>query len=313
MRNKDEQHNELRDYVKELISRGLTDQDIAEILELELGTRYIKYSVKWYKYCVLAKENQKKAIEQHPGLYSRAGKIAQQKHPQIGHQLGKKYGSAAGRIRIERMRKDGSLSSYMSTLAKRLQEINPNHSRLNMEKAHETMKKEGTFNRHQQEAALKCMEKNPHQLKEMSKIAHENYPLALLALESRRKNYPYEFMGCLFDSDSERRMCQIFVEQKLMEKPIEGVNVHFKIKRCHIDFFLNETVFVEYHPPIQYGIKKGETLRKYYSERRDFLDANGYTDYPLIVFDRLRDMETKLERIKELIQLPSNWTSEKRL
>ncbi len=306
-------HIEIRDYVESLMNRGLSADDIAEIIGLKIGTRHIKYSAKWYMYCVITKKNQKQAIEKHPNLYSKAGKIAQQKHPWLGHKLGKKYGSMLGKRWIKKLKDEGNLSIQMSLLAKRLQQINPDHSRLNMKKAHETMKNEGTFNKHQLEAALKCMEKNPHQLKEMSKIAHENYPLALLALESRRRNYPYEFMGCLFDSDSERRMCQTLVEQGLMEKPIEGVNIHFRIKRCHIDFFLKDKVFVEYHPPVQYGKKKGETLSSYYSERREVLNANGYQNYPLIVFDRLRNMETKLGRIKKLIQSPSKLTNEKRL
>ncbi len=240
MRNKDEQHNEMRNYVEELMNKSLTDQDIADVLGIEIGSRFIKYSSKWYKYCVLAKKNQKKAIEKHPALYSKAGKIAQQKHPWIGHKLGKKYGSIAGKQRIQKLKEEGKLSGYMSSMAKKLQEINPNHSRLNMEKAHKKMKEEGTFYKHQTEAALKCRTQNPNRLKEMSKIAHERHPLALLALESRRKNYPYEFMDCLFDSNEERKLCKIFIQERLMKTPIEKENIHLRIGRRHIDFILRE-------------------------------------------------------------------------
>ena len=312
MKKKDYVHIEIRDYVETLMKRGLTSQDIADILEFEVGTRFVKYSVRWYEYCIIAKRNQKKAIEKHPNLYSKAGKIAQQKHPWIGHELGKKYAPIMGKRRVAKLRQEGKLSKHMSNLARRLQEINPNHSRLNMKKAHETMKKKGTFHKHQREAALKCRKNNPNQLKEMSKKAHEMYPLALLALESRRKNYPYEFKKCLFDSGNERNLCKIFVEEGLMKSPIEGVNVHFRIKRCHVDFFLKKKVFVEYHPPRTFG-KKIETLKSYYSERRKLLDENGYGHYPLFVFDRLRNMEAKLRKIKKYIYSPSNLTNENNL
>jgi cytochrome c-type biogenesis protein CcmH/NrfF len=43
MRNKDEQHNEMRNYVEELMNKGLTDQDIADVLGIEIGSRFIKF------------------------------------------------------------------------------------------------------------------------------------------------------------------------------------------------------------------------------------------------------------------------------
>jgi len=132
------------------------------------------------------------------------------------------------------------------------------------------------------------------------------YPLALLALESRRKNYPYEFMGCFFDSDSERRICEIFVKYGLMDKPEEGKNVHLKINRHHVDFFIQNKVFVEFHPPLKYGRKRGETLKSYYEEKRRVLDENGYKNYPLIVIDRLKNIEPKINRIKNLLSFKLN-------
>jgi len=295
---KDKKHIEMRNKVESLMDRRFSIEEIAHKLKLPLGSRYIKNSAKWYKYCVIAKRNQKKAIEKHPNLYSKAGKIAQQKHPWLGCELGKKYGAIQGRNRAERLKGN---SEYFSMMARRLHEIDPEHSRRNMNKAHATMKKKGIFIKHQKEAALKCMEKNPNQLKEMSKKAHEMYPLALLALESLRRNYPFEFMGCLFDSDSERRLCEIFIRSKLMEKPIEGKNVHFRINKNHVDFFIQNSIFVEFHPPINYGRSKGETVKSYYEERRRILDGNGFENYPLIVIDRLRNIEPEIKKIKELI------------
>ncbi len=298
--NKDKNHIEIRSKVEQFLSEGFSIEEIANKLNLPIGTRYAQGSAKWYKYCMISKRNQSKAIEKHPNLYSKAGKIAQQKHPWIGEELGKKYGPIQGKLNVERLKGN---SEYFSKMAKRLQEINPEHSRNNMKKAHETMKKEGTFIQHSIKGALKCMEKHPTQLKDMSKKAHELYPLALLALESRRKNYPYEYMDCLFDSDSERRICKILVDNGLIDKPKEGRNVHFRIKRYQFDFFINNMVFVEFHPPQNYDGIKVETVKSYSQERRKVLDENGYKNYPLIVIDRLRNLEPKISRIKELVAL----------
>jgi len=302
--NPDKIHNEIRDYVNFLIERGLTLKDIAELLDLEVGTRFVKATVKWYRYCALAKENQKLAILKHPDLYSLAGKIAQQKHPWIGHELGKKYSAMIGRNRVNKLREEGRLSEHMSIIAKKLQQINPEHSRKNMKKAHETMMNKGTFNSHQKEAALACRIKHPKQLKEMSKTAHSKYPLALLALDSRRKNYPYLYNECYFDSEEERIVCQRFVESGLLEKPIENVNVHIRINRKHIDFFIQNKIFVEYHPTRTYG-RNVETAEDYFKERRKILDDNGYNNYPLIIIKNMRETNSKIEETKRLLHSPS--------
>jgi hypothetical protein len=297
-----EEHIKVRNKIQDLMNLGFSIEDIAQKLSLPLGTRFMNGSAKWYGYCIKAKENQKKAIEKHPGLYGKAGKIAQQKHPWIGEELGKKYGKVAGKIRIEQIRKTGKMHEYFSNAAKRLQEINPNQSKINMKKAHETMKRKGTFSEHQKIAALKCREKNPNQLKEMSKKAHELYPLALLALESHRKNYPYEFMGCLFDSNQERILCQKLIEIGLIEKPIEKENIHFRIGRKHIDFFIQDKIFLEFHPQINLGGKQ-ETNEEYYSQRRKLLDENGFKDYPLIIIFNIKEIKDKLNEIQTLIQI----------
>ncbi len=281
-----------------MLNNGKSIENISKKLKLPLGTRHIKGSIKWYCFCIVAKQNQKKAILKHPDLYSKAGKIAQKKHPLIGYKLGKKYGREQGLIRAAQLKGN---KEYFSNMAKRLHELNPEHSRQNMRKAHDTLKRKGTFKTHQKNAALSCMKQHPNQLKEMSKRAHELHPLALLALESRRNNYPYEYMNCLFDSDSERKVCEIFVQKGLMINPREGENIHFRIKRCHVDFFIKRKVFVEFHPPINYGQKKGETMKSYYAKKRTILDKNGYQEYPLIVIDRIKGIESKINRIKKLL------------
>lgn len=300
MENKCNNHIEIRNLIKEMIESGLSFEQISKKTSIPIGTRYVKNSVKWYIYCIKAKENQKKAIEKHPNLYSRAGKIAQQKHPWIGSKLGKKYGPIQGKINAKRLK---GHSEYFSKMAKRLHEINPRHSRENMKKAHEVMKKRGIFIEHQRNAALKCMEKNPNQLKEMSKIAHSKYPLALLALESRRKNYPYSFMDCLFDSNEEKIVCKKLVDAGLIEKPIERVNIHFRIGRCHVDFFIQNKIFIEFHPPRKFG-RVVETKETYLSERRKLLDENGFEGYPLVVVYNQKNLNDKIKEIKNLIQSP---------
>ena len=308
-----QKHIEMRNKVKTLINLGFSIEEIADKLNLPVGTRFVKKSAKWYKFCIVAKENQKKAIEKHPNLYSKAGKIAQQKHPWIGQELGKRYGSVAGKKRMEQLKKEGKISEYFSNAAKKLQKLNPDHSRNNMKKAHETMKKKGIFYKHQREAAIKCVEKNPNQLKEMAKKAHRLYPdLAIRGIRSGRKNSPYLFMNCKFDSKEEREFCQLLLKLGYMEKPIEGKNVHIKIGECEIDFLIQGKYFIEYHPPSKYGENKGETISTYYEKRRKHLDKNGYKDCPLIVCDRCKNNEIKLKKFFSN-HSPSNETKEKTL
>lgn len=229
-------------------------------------------------------------------MYSFAGKIAQKKHPQIGYNLGKKYGHELGKRRAESLKGN---SAYFSRIAHKFHQINPEHSKNNMRRAHETMRRDGTFYQHQRNAGIKCLEKNPQQYKQMSKKAHSLYPLALLALDSRRKNRPYEFMGCLFDSKSEMIFCELLFKHGLINKPEEGKNVHFRVNRFHIDFFING-IFIEYHSPLCYGRHREETSESYYLKRRKILDGAGFQNYPLIVIDKLKGAESKLDAIREL-------------
>ncbi|MEE9525808.1 MAG: hypothetical protein V3V78_04355, partial [Candidatus Woesearchaeota archaeon] len=62
---------------------------------------------------------------------------------------------------------------------------------------------------------------------------------------------------------------------------IEGKNIHFKIKRHHVDFFIENKLFIEYHPPANYGRNKSETVKSYHAYKRQVLDENGYKSYPL--------------------------------
>jgi hypothetical protein len=273
---------------------------ISKILNIEIGTRYLRGTLKWYRFCLVAKQNQRKAFERHGyELYSKAGKAAQKKHPWIGHELGKKYGSAAGKKRVKQIKDSGKATKYFSALAKKLQRKNPEHSRRNMKKAHETMKKNGNFYSHQKEATLKCMQKHPNQLKKMSKRAHELYPdLAYRSRKKQRENSPYWYKDCRFDSNQEREVCKLLINSKLIDVPTEGKNVQFRIRNYEIDFFLKNKVFLEFHPPINLGTRK-ETEKSYFKKRRKILDTNGFEEYPLVVIPHIKKAEEIVREIKE--------------
>ncbi len=296
---KDEEHVRIRTEVEGLVKAGLSDEYIAKKLDLEIGMRYKRKTVRWYKYCLVAKENQRKAFEKYGvAVYSNAGKIAQKKHPWLGHELGKKYGSIAGKKRIMQIRKSGKSKEYFSAMAKKLQEKDPEHSQRNMKKAHETMKKNGVFYAHQKEATLKCRDKHPNQLKEMSKRVHELYPdLAHRSRRKQRENSPYWYKGCRFDSNQERAVCKLLVGHNLIDIPIESKNVQFRIQNYEIDFFLKEKVFLEFHPPISLG-NKIETEKSYFKKRREILDENGFKNYPLVVISHIKEAEETVKEIK---------------
>ena len=297
---RDEQHVKMRTMVETLVEEGFSDEVISQKLNLQIGERYLSGTVRWYRFCIAAKQNQRKAFEKLGyKLYSDAGRIAQKKHPWIGHELGKKYGSIQGKERIKRLIESGKAREYFSTIAKKLQDVNPEQSRRNMKKAHETMKMNGEFYSHQKEATLKCMQKHPSQLKEMSKRAHELYPdLAYRSRKKQRENAPYWYMGCAFDSNQERAVCKLLMDHNLIDIPIEGKNVQFRVKNYGIDFFLKEMVFLEFHPPIRLGDKM-ETEESYYNKRRKILDENGFKDYPLIVIPHIDKAEKMIKEIEE--------------
>jgi len=46
---------------------------------------------------------------------------------------------------------------------------------------------------------------------------------------------------------------------------------------------------------------KKESLKEYYSRRRELLDKNGYENYPLLVIDRLGNITPKIKKIKDLL------------
>lgn len=301
------QHLAKRLEIERLIKEGLTDSEIASRLGIEIGsTRFEKNTVKWYKFCLKMKNAHKNLIKKYPNLYKKAsqrakelypniysiaGKRAQNLYPHLGHELGNKYGKIAGKIRMEQLRKSGKMKVYFSTIAKRLQEIKPEHSRNNMRKAIEKMKEEGTYFEHQKLAAEKCFKKHPGQPQRMGERAHELHPdLPIRSLASRRKNSPYMFMGCKFDSNQEREICKLLVRHKLIQKPVEKENVHITLGRNDVDFFVDGKIFIEFHPCGVFGRNrlKNETYDSYVKERRMLLDKYGFPERPLVVVSNLK-------------------------
>ncbi|MBT7241359.1 MAG: hypothetical protein HN878_02605 [Candidatus Diapherotrites archaeon] len=298
---KEKKVRETKKLVWDMLDCGKSCEQISKELNLDLGTRFEKETVKWYSFCKMAKKNQSKAFEKHGSeLYSRAGKAAQKKHPWIGHELGKKYASIIGKKRMGDLRDSGELSNYFSNAAKKLHEKFPEHSRNNMKKAHKTMKENGVFGLHQRNAALACMKKRPNHLKKMSKIAHSKYNLVELSRISRRKNSPFEFMGCFFDSNQEREVCKKLIENDLIKTPMPGKNIHFKIKNYEIDFFIDNKIFLEFHPPVFWGYKK-ETKESYCIERKKVVSESDYAKCPLFIISHIKETQEVLDKIKSLL------------
>ena len=92
----------------------------------------------------------------------------------------------------------------------------------------------------------------------------------------KRQNSKYVFMGCKFDSKNEMKFCRMLVKKKLINRPIEGKNVHFQVEDIEIDFFIQNKLFIEH--------RTNRVWKKYYIERRRILDKNSYKKTPLIIF-----------------------------
>ena len=60
---KDEEQVRTRNKVSALVEEGYPDEEIARELCLEIGSRYSRKTVRWYKSCLIAKQNQKKPLK----------------------------------------------------------------------------------------------------------------------------------------------------------------------------------------------------------------------------------------------------------
>lgn len=112
---------------------------------------------------------------------------------------------------------------------------------------------------------------------------------SLKSIKTNRDNKPYYFMNVPFDSDMEREMCKMFVKYNIIDKPVEGVNVHFKSGRREIDFFPQQRIFIEFHP-----WDRKNTTEEYYEDRRKTLDENGFKHIPLMIIKKLDEFESRV-------------------
>ena len=297
MPNEKIKHIETRNRIRKLLKEGFSDEEIAEKLGLKLGLSYIKQSVRWYKFCIVAKKLQKKAIKLHPNLYSRAGKIGGKRTHELhakeqrlwtkkagkigGKQTArlypkklKEWGSNGGKIRMHNLKKNKEkFLKFQSTAGKKAHILHPDLA-LRMGKAGikvvlKRLKEEGRFIEHQQKAGTYG---------------------GRASVEARRKNSPFIFMGCKFDSNQEREFCKLLVNYEIIKKPIENYNCHIKIGYKDFDFFPQQKIFIEYHP---WDIK-GLTTEEYYDKRREALNQNGYRNYPLLVIKNINEFSNRV-------------------
>ncbi len=113
----------------------------------------------------------------------------------------------------------------------------------------------------------------------------------LAAIMSLRNHHLHRFAGVLFDSREEKQAAQIICN-RYATTPIEGVNCHVRMNGGEVDFRLESTLFVEYHPRDWDGL----TDEQYYNQRRKMLDDNGYRDNRLFVAKSLDELRTFVGR-----------------
>lgn len=96
-------------------------------------------------------------------------------------------------------------------------------------------------------------------------------------------------MGCKFDSNQEMEVCKLLVNHGIIQKPIEGKNVHIKLGKNDVDFLING-IFIEFHPCGVFGRNrlKNETYESYFKERRTLLDKHGFPKSSLILISNFK-------------------------
>jgi hypothetical protein len=142
--------------------------------------------------------------------------------------------------------------------------------------------------------------KYPNHMQEMHKHWKEQDPEGrmqhlrnngLKSIKILRENKPYWLDGVPFDSKSEMMLAKYLVENKFIDKLIEGKNCHVKMGNIEIDFLVNGT-FYEYHPIIK-GLYK-QNANEYYMSRRKILDEAGYKNSKLILLENVKNIANVL-------------------
>lgn len=113
----------------------------------------------------------------------------------------------------------------------------------------------------------------------IGKKAHQILPThSIDNIRKRRRKGHLWLNGISFDSKLEMELAQTLLKVGLLKELTEGRNCHVRVGTKEFDFLIEPNLFVEFHP-WDYDISDSE----YYSERRETLDENGYSDYLLLV------------------------------
>lgn len=159
---------------------------------------------------------------------------------------------------------------------------------------------------------LKWKEEHPeenHKISsETAKRTHQKDPslaswMGLKSIESKRKKKRFYWEDVPFASKEEMEVAKL-----LLNKPIKGVNTHIRLQLTNkgwkeIDFYLQNKVFVEYHPNgYNDNLKRCQSTKEYMKLRIDAVKNSKYKGtYIEFVFDQLSRNKAKvLERIKEI-------------
>jgi len=289
-RDERKKHQIIRNEIENLKKLGYTDEKISSILEIPIGNNPLKdkKTIKWYNFCLRSRKVAKDTHKKHPNLYVNnrlkmmEGLSRKRKDPEYD----RKYREQHRRTALDNYQRNPSLKAMCAATGRRT-----------IRKAIETMKKNGTYTKHQVEAGsiggkkgikstIQILKKDGKYIKHQRKAAKIG---GAKASQLNRENKPYWFMGVPFDSNQELEFCKMLLKYKIIKKPVEGTNTHFKTGSKDIDFFPQQKLFIEFHP-----WDRKFNKQQYYDRRRKALDENGFEKIPLTVIERLDEFEDKV-------------------
>ena len=116
------------------------------------------------------------------------------------------------------------------------------------------------------------------------------------SFQARKNNFPYKMLGISFRSRGEQEIAKYLLEKHNIV--VENrISCNIPVDKYEIDFFLFNTLFLEYHPPCEH-YHPGEKTEDYYQKRRKSLDKNNHKDYPLIVVTNKKQLKNSLQPLE---------------
>lgn len=248
----------------------------------------------YWGYCKECVEKRK-----HTGYYSRIGKEAHIKHPNLARNnwditlkkypgLVKEWGRKGGNRNYEKHPDFGSL------YAKRCNELYPDLAKYRGKLGWAaTLTK---YPDHQKKIAVLGGMASTKKYGGWAWVdSSEN-------LKKMREKKPYYYKNVPHDSNAEKNVSKIFHDIGM--PLVIGETVHVRIGNKEIDwrvkgldeFDIKDGTFVEYHPCPQYHDER--TYDEYYEQRRKVLDDNGYGD-DLIVFTSINEVKMVFNETKQ--------------